>query len=66
MARQKKDPSAEPVKRETPTEIAAKVKKSGALSPAMAAALDEVATQLEALVAEYSKVKKQFNALTKI
>jgi len=66
MGRPRKDPNAPKAEKETYEEIAARVKKSGALSPALSAALDEVTTQLSALEAETKKVKKQFKALTKL
>jgi hypothetical protein len=66
MGRPKKDPNAEPTVKETYEAISTRVKKSGALSPTLSAALDEVTTQLSALEAETKKVKKQFKALTKL
>ena len=66
MGRPRKDPNAPKAEKETYEEIAARVKKSGALSPALSAALDEVTTQLSSLEAETKKVKKQFKALTKL
>lgn len=66
MARPKKDPNAEATVKESYVETAARIKKTGALSPALAAALDEIAVQLTGLDEEYKKVHKQFKALTKI
>jgi hypothetical protein len=52
--------------KETNEEIAERIKKSGALSPALCAALDEVTAQYSALSVELKKTAKQFKALTKL
>jgi hypothetical protein len=65
MGRPKKDGSAAKAK-ETNEEIASRVKKSGALSPALITALDEIVLQLVGLEEEYKKVRRQFKALTKV
>jgi hypothetical protein len=61
MSRPKKDPNAVT---ETYQQIADRIKSTGALSPALTAALDEVTVQLGGLEDELKKAKKQFKALT--
>jgi hypothetical protein len=51
---------------ETYQQIADRIKATGALSPALTAALDEVTIQLGGLEDELRKAKKQFKALTSV
>lgn len=51
---------------ETTQQIVDRIRASGALSPALMTALDEVATQMSGLEDELRKARKQFRVLTAV